>query len=182
MSYTTLNMHVCMVCSTCSSLHNSKLRLVCNCTTWNMYTHVWTMYIHVYGTFECIYHWHVHTMYILHWHVNTFIDMSVPCIMMYMFLLFNNCMYHVCQLTYDSMVHTLYRHVCTLLWQVVRIPDGFQLASEGFKGRHWPGPQPIQRIMGTCATPCYRDCSNLPVKWQSTNSDDSWWKKTIKTP
>ncbi len=45
-----------------------------------------------------------------------------------------------------------------------------------------PWHQPIQRIMGTCATPCYRDCSNLPVKWQSTNSDDLWWKKTIKTP
>jgi hypothetical protein len=58
------------------------------------------MYIHVY-TSECTYH--VRTMYI---HVYTFQDMSVPC--MYMFVFFNNGMYYVCQLTYNSIVHSLY--------------------------------------------------------------------------
>ncbi len=41
-------------------------------------------------------------------HVYTFQDMSVPC--MYMFVFFNNCLYYVCQLTYDSIVHSLYVH------------------------------------------------------------------------
>ena len=99
----------------CTCLHDSKL--VYN--SMNMYIHVWTMYIHVY-TSECTYH--VRTMYI---HVYTFQDMSVPC--MYMFVFFNNGMYYVCQLTYDSTVHSLYVHGTDMYVHVYARWLGFQM-------------------------------------------------------
>jgi hypothetical protein len=77
------------------------------------------MYIHVY-TLECTYH--VRTMYI---HVYTFQDMSVPC--MYMFVFFNNGMYYVCQLTYDSTVHSLYVHGTDMYVHVYARWSGFQM-------------------------------------------------------
>ncbi len=120
-----------------------------------------TMYIHVY-TFECTYH--VRTMYI-HASVYTFIiDMSVPC--MCMFLLFKNCMYHVCQLTYDSKVHgtytihTWYRHVCTRLWQVVRI----QAAAAALS----PGPGQVRKIV-------LFDRKNANIIWQEKYSAVIIW-------
>ncbi len=86
-----------MIVCQCTCLHDSKL--VCNSI--NMYIHVWTTYVHVY----------------------TFIDMSVPCqsectsysIMYYTACFCYSiivCTWHVtvCELTYDSMVHTLYIH------------------------------------------------------------------------
>ncbi len=78
------------------------------------------MYIHVY-TLECTYH--VRTMYI---HVYTFQDMSVPC--MYMFVFFNNCMYYVCKLTYDSIVHSLYVHGTDMYVHVYARWSGFQMS------------------------------------------------------
>ena len=99
----------------CTCLHDSKL--VYN--SMNMYIHVWTMYIHVY-TLECTYH--VRTMYI---HVYKFWDMSIPC--MYMFVFFNNGMYYVCQLTYDSTVHSLYVHGTDMYVHVYARWSGFQM-------------------------------------------------------
>ena len=81
------------------------------------------MYIHVY-TLECTYH--VRTMYI---HVYTFQDMSVPC--MYMFVFFNNGMYYVCQLTYDSTVHSLYVHGTDMYVHVYARWSGFQMFRMG---------------------------------------------------
>ncbi len=62
------------------------------------------MYIHVYTT-ACTYH--VHTMYI---HVYTFAEMYMHVHVYYNSMFFNNCIYHVCQLLYYSIVHTLYIH------------------------------------------------------------------------
>jgi hypothetical protein len=97
---------------------------VYKCINFMMYIHVWTMYVHVYIT-ACTYH--IRTM--MHIHVYTFAEMYIhvciynyrnvyTCmyIMMSMFFKFNdlNCqchgIYHVWQLLYYSIVHTLYIH------------------------------------------------------------------------
>ncbi len=51
--------------------------------------------------------------------------MSVPC--MYMFVFFNNGMYYVCQLTYDSIVHSLYVHGTDIYVHVYARWSGFQM-------------------------------------------------------
>ncbi len=92
------------------------------------------MYIHVY-TSECTYH--VRTVYI---HEYTFQDMSVPC--MYMFVFFNNGMYYVCQLTYDSTVHSLYVHGTDMYVHVYARWSGFQMRKKAKleKARRASGP------------------------------------------
>ena len=52
--------------------------------------------------------------------------MSVPC--MYMFVFFNNGMYYVCQLTYDSTVHSLYVHGTDMYVHVYARWSGFQMS------------------------------------------------------
>ena len=46
-----------------------------------------------------------------------------------MFMIFNNCMYHVCQLLYYSIVHTLYIHCTDMSVHVYVRWSGFQMIS-----------------------------------------------------
>ncbi len=110
----------------CTNPWYTGLNIACTCLYYSkrvykciyMYIHVWTMYIHVITL-------NVHTMYVsctdayihlqkcvnMYIHVNTFREMYIQCMSADVL---SHCIYTV---------HTWYKHVCTSLCQVVRIPD-----------------------------------------------------------
>ena len=57
--------------------------------------------------------------------------MSVPCMYKFVTVFFNYCMYYVCQLTYNSIVHSLYVHVTDMYVHVYARWSGFQMGHHG---------------------------------------------------